>query len=184
MLLELAAMSVEDGLVLQLHTGAWRNHNPWLAAQFGPDIGADIPTSSDYVGSLKPLLDRFGNERRLTIVIYTLDETTYSRELAPLAGHYPALRLGPPWWFFDSPEGIRRFYRSVVETAGFSNLVGFNDDARSLLTIPARHDMSRRLNAGFLSGLVAEHRLEEGDAVDLARDLACTLARTTFQGAA
>ena len=183
MLLELAAMSVDDGLVLQLHTGSWRNHNASLVARFGPDIGADIPTASDYVGSLKPLLDRFGNSRKLTIVIYTLDENTYSRELAPLAGHYPALRLGPPWWFYDSPEGIRRFYRSVVETAGFANLVGFNDDARSLLTIPARHDMSRRLNAGFLAGLVAEHRLEEGEAVDLANDLAYNLARRTFQGA-
>ncbi len=183
MLLEMAAMSVEDGLVLQLHTGSWRNHNRSLAARFGPDIGADIPTSTDYVGSLKPLLDRFGNSRQLTLVIYTLDETTYSRELAPLAGHYPALRLGPPWWFYDSPEGIRRFYRRVVETAGFSNLVGFNDDARSLLTIPARHDMSRRLNAGFLAGLVAEHRLEEEDAVDLACDLTYNLARTTFQSA-
>ena len=183
MLLEMAAMSVEDGLVLQLHTGSWRNHNPSLAARFGPDIGADIPKSTDYVGSLKPLLDRFGNSPQLTLVIYTLDETTYSRELAPLAGHYPALLLGPPWWFYDSPEGIRRFYRSVVETAGFSNLVGFNDDARSLLTIPARHDMSRRLNAGFLAGLVAEHRLHEEDAVDLACDLAYNLARTTFQSA-
>jgi glucuronate isomerase len=183
MLLEMAAMSVEDGLVLQLHTGSWRNHNAALAALFGPDIGGDIPKSTDYVGSLKPLLDRFGNNRQLTLVVYTLDETTYSRELAPLAGHYPALRLGPPWWFNDSPEGIRRFYRSVIETAGFSNLVGFNDDARSLLTIPARHDMSRRLNAGFLAGLVAEHRLEEEDAVDLAEDLACTLARRTFLGA-
>ena len=180
MLLEMAAMSVDDGLVLQLHTGSWRNHNASLASSFGPDIGGDIPTSSDYVGSLKPLLDRFGNNRQLTVVIYTLDEATYSRELAPLAGHYPALRLGPPWWFYDSPEGIRRFYRSVIETAGFSNLVGFNDDARSLLTIPARHDMSRRLNAGFLAGLVAEHRLEEEDAVDLAEDLAYNLARATF----
>jgi glucuronate isomerase len=183
MLLEMAAMSVDDGLVLQLHTGSWRNHNASLAASFGPDIGADIPKSADYVGSLKPLLDRFGNNRQLTIVIYTLDETTYSRELAPLAGHYPALALGPPWWFYDSPEGIRRFYRSVVETAGFANLVGFNDDARSLLTIPARHDMSRRLNAGFLAGLVAEHRLEEEEAVDLANDLAYNLARRTFHGA-
>jgi glucuronate isomerase len=183
MLLEMAAMSVEDGLVLQLHTGSWRNHNAALAAVFGPDIGGDIPRSSDYVGSLKPLLDRFGNDRRLAVVIYTLDETTYSRELAPLAGHYPALRLGPPWWFYDSPEGIRRFYRSVIGTAGFSNLVGFNDDARSLLTIPARHDMSRRLNAGFLAGLVAEHRLDEEDAVDLAEDLAYNLARRTFQDA-
>ena len=164
MLVEMAAMSLDDGLVLQIHAGAWRDHNPAVAARFGPDKGADIPRAVDYVGGLKPLLDRFGNEIGLTVVVYTLDETTYSRELAPLAGHYPALRLGPPWWFHDSPEGIRRFYRSVIETAGFANTVGFNDDTRSLLSIPARHDVARRLNAGYLAGLVAEHRLEEEDA--------------------
>jgi glucuronate isomerase len=180
MLVEMAGMSLDDGLVLQLHTGAWRDHNPWIAARFGPDQGADIPRAADYVSGLKPLLDRFGNETRLTVVLYTLDESTYSRELAPLAGHYPALRLGPPWWFHDSPEGIRRFYRSVVETAGFANTVGFNDDARSLLTIPARHDVARRMNAGFLAELVAEHRLDETEAADLAADLACHLARRAF----
>ncbi len=130
---------------------------------------------------LKPLLDRFGNEPGLTVVLYTLDETTYSRELAPLAGHYPALRLGPPWWFYDSPEGIRRFYQSVIETAGFANTVGFNDDARSLLAIPARHDVARRLNAGYLAGLVSEHRMEEEDAGEIAEDLACNLARQAFR---
>jgi glucuronate isomerase len=184
MLVEMAAMSLEDGLVLQLHVGAWRNHNPWLAARFGPDKGADIPKPADYVGGLKPLLDRFGNDTRLTVVVYTLDETTYGRELAPLAGHYPALRLGPPWWFYDSPEGIRRFYRQVVETAGFANTVGFNDDARSLLTIPARHDVARRVNAGYLAGLVAEHRMDEEDAEAVAADLAYHLASRTFRTSA
>jgi glucuronate isomerase len=181
LLVEMARMSLDDGLVLQIHAGAWRDHNPALAARFGPDKGADIPRAVDYVGGLKPLLDRFGNEPGLTVVLYTLDETTYSRELAPLAGHYPVLRLGPPWWFYDSPEGIRRFYQSVVETAGFANTVGFNDDARSLLSIPARHDVARRLNAGFLAGLVAEHRMEEEDAVEIAEDLACNLARRAFR---
>jgi glucuronate isomerase len=181
MLVQLAAMSLDDGLVLQLHAGAWRNHNPALAARFGPDMGADIPKRADYVGALKPLLDRFGNDARLTVVVYTLDETTYSRELAPLAGHYPALRLGPPWWFFDSPEGIRRFYRHVVETAGFANTVGFNDDARSLLTIPARHDVARRINAGYLAELVAEHRMDEEDAEAIAADLAHHLAARAFR---
>jgi glucuronate isomerase len=181
MLVEMAAMSLDDGLVLQLHAGAWRDHNPALAARFGPDKGADIPKTADYVRSLKPLLDRFGNEPALTVVLYTLDETTYSRELAPLAGHYPALRLGPPWWFYDSPEGIRRFYELVIETAGFANTVGFNDDARSLLSIPARHDVSRRVNAGYLAGLVAEHRLEEEDAAAIAEDLAAGLARRAFR---
>jgi glucuronate isomerase len=181
MLVELAAMSMEDGLVLQLHAGAWRDHNPSLVARFGRDKGADIPKAVNYVKALKPLLDRFGNETRLSVVVYTLDETTYSRELAPLAGHYPALRLGPPWWFFDSPEGIRRFYRSVTETAGYANTVGFNDDARSLLSIPARHDVARRLNAGYLAELVAEHRMDEDEAVEVAQDLAYHLARRTFR---
>ena len=181
MLVQMAAMSMDDELVLQLHAGAWRNHNPSLAARFGPDMGADIPKRADYVGALKPLLDRFGNEARLTVVVYTLDETTYGRELAPLAGHYPALRLGPPWWFFDSPEGIRRFYRHVIETAGFANTVGFNDDARSLLTIPARHDVARRVNAGYLAELVAEHRMSEEDAEAVAADLAHHLAARVFR---
>ncbi|MET0902221.1 MAG: glucuronate isomerase, partial [Acidimicrobiales bacterium] len=176
MLVEMAAMSLEDGLVLQLHTGSWRRHNPALTARFGADKGADIPKAMDYVGALKPLLDRFGNERGLTVVIYTLDESSYSRELAPLAGHYPALRLGPPWWFHDSPEGIRRFRQQVTETAGFANTVGFNDDARSLLSIPARHDAARRIDAGFLASLVAEHRIEEDEAAEIAADLAYHLA--------
>jgi glucuronate isomerase len=181
MLTEMAAMSMEDGLVLQLHAGAWRDHNPTVAARFGPDMGADMPRAVNYVASLKPLLDRFGNEPALTLVVYTLDETTYSRELAPLAGHYPALRLGAPWWFYDSPEGIRRYYRLVTETAGFANTVGFNDDARSLLSIPARHDVARRLNAGYLAGLVAEHRIEEQVASEIAEDLAYHFARQTFR---
>jgi len=176
-------MSMDDGLVLQLHAGAWRDHNPLLSARFGPDVGADIPKPSGYVSALKPLLDRFGNEVRLSVVVYTLDETTYSRELAPLAGHYPALRLGPPWWFFDSPEGMRRFYRLVTETAGFTNTVGFNDDARSLLTIPGRHDVARRVNAGYLAELVAEHRMAEDDAEAIAVDLAYHLAARAFRAA-
>lgn len=181
MLTEMAAMSLDDGLVMQLHTGSWRNHNPRLRERFGADVGADIPKPMDYVGPLKPLLDRFGNSVELRVIVYTLDESAYSRELAPLAGHYPALSLGPPWWFFDSPEGIRRFRQLVTETAGFANTVGFNDDARSLLAIPARHDVSRRVDAGFLAGLVAEHRLEEDDAVGLAEDLAYNLARQAFR---
>ena len=183
MLVQMAEMSMDDGLVLQLHAGAWRDHNPLLSTRFGPDVGADIPKPSGYVSALKPLLDRFGNEVRLSVVVYTLDETTYSRELAPLAGHYPALRLGPPWWFFDSPEGMRRFYRLVTETAGFTNTVGFNDDARSLLTIPGRHDVARRVNAGYLAELVAEHRMAEDDAEAIAVDLAYHLAARAFRAA-
>jgi glucuronate isomerase len=181
MLTEMAAMSLEDGLVLQLHAGAHRNHNPALTSRFGPDQGADIPAAMNYVDGLAPLLAKFGNEPRLTVIIYTLDESAYSRELAPLAGHYPALRLGPPWWFHDSPEGIRRYRRAVTETAGFANTVGFNDDARSLLTIPARHDVARRIDAGFLADLVAEHRLTEQEAYEVAEDLAYRLARSAFR---
>lgn len=180
MLVEMAAMSIDDGLVLQLHTGSWRNHNSTLHTKYGADVGADIPTATDYVGALHPLLERFGNEPRLTVVLYTLDETTYTRELAPLAGHYPALKLGAPWWFHDSPEGMRRFRRSVTETAGFANTVGFNDDARSLLTIPARHDVARRIDAGYLAELVVEHRLTEDEAFEVSEDLAVGLARRTF----
>lgn len=181
MMTESAAMSLDDGLVMQIHAGSWRRHNRPLTAMFGSDKGADIPRSMDYVGGLAPMLDRFGNEAGLTIVVYTLDESTYSRELAPLAGHYPALRLGPPWWFHDSPEGIMRFRRMTTETAGFANTVGFNDDARSLLTIPARHDVSRRVDASFLAQLVAEHRLELDEAFEVAADLAYGLAERAFR---
>lgn len=181
MLTEFAAMSLDDGLVLQIHAGSWRRHNPQLTAEFGSDMGADIPTPMNYVGALKPLLDRFGNEPDLMVVIYTLDESTYSRELAPLAGHYPALRLGPPWWFHDSPEGIRRFRQMTTETAGFANTVGFNDDARSLLTISARHDVSRRMDASFLAQLVAEHRLDLDEALEVAGELAYGLAARAFR---
>jgi glucuronate isomerase len=181
MLTEMAQMSLEDGLVMQLHVGSWRDHNPLIHRRFGPDMGADMPQAANFVRALKPLLDRLGNETALTLIMYTLDEATYGRELAPLAGHYPAVRLGPPWWFYDSPEGMGRFYRSVIETAGFANTVGFNDDARSLLTIPARHDVARRINASFLAGLVLEHRLSEPDGFELARDLAYSLARDAFR---
>ena len=181
MLTELASMSVEDGLVMQLHAGSWRNHDPAAFDRFGPDVGADIPTRMDYVGALKPLLDRFGNDRRLTLVVYTLDESTYSRELAPLAGYYPALRLGPAWWFHDSPEGMRRYRRLVTETAGFHNTVGFNDDARSLLTIPARHDMARRIDAGVVAEMLLDGRIHDDEAFALVEELAVGLAARTFR---
>lgn len=181
MLTEMARMSLDDGLVMQLHPGSFRNHNPMLFRERGPDMGADIPTRTDYVRALKPLLDSMGNDSRLTLILFTLDETSYSRELAPLAGHYPSLRLGPPWWFFDSPEGMRRFRETVIETAGFANTVGFNDDTRAYLSIPARHDMARRIDCGFLAGLVAEHRLDEEEAADLAADLAYNLAKRAYK---
>ncbi|GAM03017.1 hypothetical protein MBENS4_0016 [Novosphingobium sp. MBES04] len=149
--------------------------------RFGRDKGADIPVSTEYVRALKPLLDRFGNEADFTLILFTLDESVYARELAPLAGHYPCLRLGPAWWFHDSPEGMRRFRRSVTETAGFYNTVGFNDDTRAFLSIPARHDLARRIDCGFLAELVMEHRLEDWEAAELARDLAYDLAKKAYK---
>lgn len=181
MLTEMAAMSVEDGMVMQIHPGSFRNHNRWLHGEYGRDKGADIPTRTDYVRALKPLLDRLGNEPRLSIILFTLDESAYARELAPLAGHYPCLKLGPAWWFHDSPEGMRRFREMTTETAGFYNTVGFNDDTRAFLSIPARHDVARRVDCAFLARLVAEHRLREDEAVELARDLAYNLVRRAYR---
>jgi len=181
MLTEMARMSLEDGLVMQIHPGSVRNHNAQIHARYGRDMGADIPQSTGYVEALRPLLDRFGNEPRLSIILFTLDETAYSRELAPLAGHYPCLKLGPPWWFFDSPEGMRRFREQVIETAGFYNTVGFNDDTRAFLSIPARHDVARRMDAGFLARLVAEHRLDEEEAMELAQELTVGLVRKAYK---
>jgi len=149
--------------------------------RFGRDKGADIPLPTEYVRALKPLLDKYGNDQALTLILFTLDETSYSRELAPLAGHYPALKLGPPWWFHDSPEGMRRYREQITETAGFYNTVGFNDDTRAFLSIPARHDVARRADSAFLARLVAEHRLLENEAVELAHDLAYGLAKKAYK---
>ncbi len=181
MLTEMASMSLEDGLVMQIHPGVYRNHNPQLLQRFGRDKGADIPLPTEYVRALKPLLDKYGNDPALTLILFTLDETSYSRELAPLAGHYPALKLGPPWWFHDSPEGMRRYREQITETAGFYNTVGFNDDTRAFLSIPARHDVARRADSAYLARLVAEHRLLENEAVELAHDLAYGLAKKAYK---
>ena len=180
-LTEMAGMSVEDGLVMQIHPGSFRNHNLDVFEKFGLDKGADIPTQTDYVRALKPLLDRYGNSRDLTVIVFTLDETSYSRELAPLAGHYPAMKLGPAWWFHDSPEGMKRYREQVTETAGFYNTVGFNDDTRAFPSIPARHDVARRVDCGFLANLVTTHRLEEDEAHDTAKDLAYNLAKAAYK---
>jgi glucuronate isomerase len=181
MLTEMARMSVEDGLVMQLHPGAVRNHNAVVYQKFGRDKGADSPAPTEYVQALRPLLSRFGNEKDFTMILFTLDESTYSRELAPLAGHYPCLRLGPPWWFHDSPEGMMRFREMATETAGFYNTVGFNDDTRAFLSIPARHDVARRVDCSFLARLVAEHRLEETEALEVAKDLTYNLVRKAYR---
>jgi glucuronate isomerase len=181
MLTEMARMSLDDGLVLQIHPGSFRNHNRDLFRRYGRNRGADIPMTTDYVHALKPLLDLYGNDHRLTVIVFTLDETSYSRELAPLAGHYPALALGPPWWFHDSPEGMRRFREHVTGTAGFYNTAGFNDDTRAFLSIPARHDVARRMDCAYLARLVAEHRLEEDEAHEVARALAYHLVKRAYR---
>lgn len=181
MLTEMAGMSLDDGLVMQIHPGSFRNHNAQLFGRYGRDKGADIPQRTEYVQALKPLLDRFGNEAGLSIILFTLDESTYARELAPLAGHYPCLKLGPAWWFHDSPEGMRRFRRATTETAGFYNTVGFNDDTRAFLSIPARHDVARRIDCGFLAELVMEHRLEDWEAAELTQDLTYNLVKAAYR---
>jgi len=181
MLTEMAAMSVEDGMVMQIHPGSFRNHNQVLFDRYGRDMGADIPMQTSYVAALKPMLDRFGNNPSLSVILFTLDETAYSRELAPLAGHYPALKLGPAWWFHDSPEGMRRFRNQVTETAGFYNTAGFNDDTRAFLSIPARHDLARRIDCGHLAKLVAEHQIQDDEAFELANALAYSLAKDAYR---
>lgn len=181
MLMEMARMSLEDGLVMQLHPGSFRNHNQRLFERFGRDKGADIPAQAEFVNNLKPLLDKYGNESSLTLILFTLDETTYSRELAPLAGHYPSLRIGPSWWFHDSPEGMRRYREQVTETAGLYNTVGFNDDTRAFLSIPARHDVARRMDCAMLAQWVCEHRLSLNDAHEAAKDLAYNLAKKAYK---
>lgn len=181
MLTEMARMSLDDGLVMQIHPGCFRNHNRDLFARYGRDKGADIPLRTDYVQALKPLLDRVGNAPGFTLIVFTLDESTYARELAPLAGHYPCLFLGPAWWFHDAPEGMWRFREQTLASAGFYNTVGFNDDTRAFLSIPARHDVARRVDCAFLAKLVAEHRIDEDEAAEVAVDLAYRLPKQAYR---
>jgi glucuronate isomerase len=181
LLIELARMSAEDGLVMQLHVGSFRDHDPGLFERFGPDMGADIPVAAEFTRNLRPLLERFGDDPRLRLILFTLDESACFRELAPLAGHYPALRLGPPWWFQDSLDGIARYLHGVVETAGIANLAGFNDDTRAFCSIPARHDVWRRATVGWLAGLVVRDVVDEGAATEMAGELAYDLARRAYR---
>ena len=181
MLMEMARLSTEDGLVMQLHPGAYRDHNGPIAARFGADKGADIPVATEYTRNLQALLEAYGNDPRLTLVLFTLDESTYARELAPLAGHYPALRLGPAWWFHDSLEGMTRYRERVTETAGIYNTAGFNDDTRAFLSIPARHDTARRVDAGFLARLVVEGRVRMDAAERVMDDLVDAIPREVFK---
>ena len=181
MLMEMARMSIDDGLVMQLHAGSFRNHNLPVYQRFGPDMGADIPVQAEYTYNLLPLLNRYGNHPRFSLILFTLDETTYSRELAPLAGHYPALKLGAPWWFFDSLNGITRYFDQVMETAGVYNTVGFTDDTRAFCSIPVRHDVWRRASANWLAGLVSRHLIDMSDAHEMMSELTVELARRAYQ---
>lgn len=181
MLFVMAEMACEDGLVMQLHPGVLRNHHDDVHRAFGPDRGFDIPVAAEFTRGLRPLLNAFGHHPNFRIVLFTVDETVYSRELAPLAGAYPSVRLGAPWWFLDSPDGMRRFRELATETAGFYNTSGFVDDTRAFASIPARHDLARRIDAGYLARLVTEHRLSEDEATETAVDLAYHLPRIAYQ---
>jgi len=181
LLIEMARMSIDDGLVMQFHSGSFRNHNPFIFERFGPDKGADIPIQGEFTRNLRPLLNKFGDDTRLTLILFTLDETTYSRELAPLAGHYPAIRLGPPWWFYDSINGMARYREQITETAGLANTVGFNDDTRAFPSIPARHDLSRRVDANWIAGLVARGIVDMDDAGEMIQDTAYRLTKKAYK---
>lgn len=181
MLMEMARMSVEDGLVMQLHVGSFRNHNRPLFEQFGADMGADIPVRTEFTRELRPLLNKFDNSTELTLILFNLDESTYARELAPLAGHYPAVKLGPPWWFHDSINGMRRYFDRVMETAGIYNTAGFNDDTRAFPSIPARHDLWRRVSADWVAGLVVQGVVDEADGLEMVRALAYGLAKQAYR---
>ncbi len=181
MIMEMARMSIEDGLVMQWHVGSYRNHDLALFQRFGPDRGADIPVATEWTRDLAPLLNRYGNDPRLCLILFTLDESTYSRELAPLAGYYAALRLGPPWWFHDSFNGMHRYFDQVIETAGLYNTAGFNDDTRAFPSIPARHDLWRRVSADWLAGLLVRGLIDEEDAQEMIVDCAYRLAKTAYR---
>jgi glucuronate isomerase len=181
MLMECARMSIEDGLVMQIHPGSLRNHNPQVFNLFGPDRGCDIPIQTEYTRNLKPLLNKYGNHPGFTFIVFTLDEAAYGRELAPLAGHYPAMRLGPPWWFFDSINGMMRYRLETTETAGLNNTAGFNDDTRAFPSIPARHDLSRRVDASWIAGLVVRGIVDMEDAREMIQDTAYRLAKKAYR---
>jgi glucuronate isomerase len=181
LLMEMARMSAEDGLVMQLHAGALRDHDDLVSRRFGSDRGGDIPVATEFTRNLRPLLNAYGNDPRFRLIVFTLDESTYSRELAPLAGHYPALLLGAPWWFHDSIEGMMRFRHATTETAGIDNTAGFTDDTRAFCSIPARHDLARRVDANYLGGLVARHVVSMTDAIAMAKSLAYGLAKRAYK---
>lgn len=181
MLMEFARMSIEDGLVMQVHVGSFRNHNAAQFARYGPDAGADIPIATEWTRNLRPLLNAYGSDSRFRLITFTLDESTYGRELAPLAGHYPAMLLGPPWWFFDSPLGIHRYFDRVIETAGLYNTAGFNDDMRAFASIPSRHDVWRRASCDWLAGMAVRGLLTEDEAREMVHQCAYGLAKRAYR---
>ena len=181
MLMEMARMSMEDGLVMQLHVGSYRNHNQAVFERFGPDKGADIPVAVEWTRNMHPLLNKYGSDPRYSLILFNLDETTYGREMAPLAGHYPAVKLGPPWWFFDSLNGMVHFFDQVMETAGLYNTVGFNDDTRAFPSIPARHDVWRRAAANWIAGLHARGMIDMDDAEAMIHDISYGLAKRAYK---
>jgi glucuronate isomerase len=181
LLMEMARMSAEDRLVMQLHAGSLRNHNETVHQRFGLDAGADIPIAADWTRGLRALLEEWGNDPSFRLVVFGLDEATYSRELAPLAGHYPAMLLGAPWWFYDSPLGMRRYLDAVVETAGIYNTAGFNDDTRAFASIPSRHDVWRRVTCDWVAGLLTTGLVDEEDALEMVRELAYSLAKKAYR---
>lgn len=181
MMYQMARMSVEDGLVMTIHPGAYRNHHEPTFNAFGADTGHDIPFAVNYTEAIRPLLQDFGTAKDFHLVLFTLDETVFSRELAPLAGFYPSVYLGAPWWFLDAPDAMLRFRSAVTETAGFSRSSGFIDDTRAFCSIPARHDASRRIEASFLARLVAEHRVSEDRAHELIVDIVDGSPRRVFK---
>jgi glucuronate isomerase len=181
MIMESARMSIEDGLVMQFHSGSFRNHNQGIFERFGRDKGADIPVHSEFTVNMRPMLNKYGNDPRLTLICFNLDETTYSRELAPLAGHYPAMKIGPAWWFYDSLNGMERYRKAICETAGLYNTVGFNDDTRAYPSIPARHDLSRRVDANWIAGMVVRGVVDMQDAREMILDCAYRLAKSAYK---
>jgi glucuronate isomerase len=181
MIMEFARMSIDDGLVMQLHVGSIRDHNDFLYHRFGANMGADIPSRSEFTQNLRPLLNKYGINTRLTLILFNLDESTYSRELAPLAGHYPSVILGPPWWFYDSINGMKRYFDRVMETAGLHNTAGFNDDTRAFPSIPARHDLWRRVSANWIAGLVVRGIVDIEDAKEMIMDMAYRLAKKAYK---
>jgi len=181
MLMEMARMSTDDGLVMQLHPGSYRNHNQVIFEKYGLDKGCDIPMQTEYTFNLRELLNKFGNNPKFSFIVFTLDESSYSRELAPLAGHYPSMKLGPAWWFHDSIQGMTRYRRMITETAGFYNTVGFNDDTRAFVSIPARHDLARRIDSNYLGELVAKHMISLNEAIQIGKDLTYNLAKKAYK---